>query len=150
MVLGPQPTLRTVVSVVRASGPLLPRCLESASRGAARRSACCAGSWRPARWLPAARGMGDRVEQHEVVDGPAVAYLGRGHVRLGELARVFLALIAERVMLAIDGQGWRQHAQRGGRPGSAAGTPPRGAVRRSLPRTASPRARRSRVRRYAD
>ena len=134
MVLGPQPALRTVVSVVRASGPLLPRCLESASRGAARRSACCAGSWRPARWLPTARGMGDRVEQHEDVDGPAVAYLGRGHVRLGELAHVCLALIAERVMLAVDGQGWRQHAQRGGRPAVRRAPPPRGAVTRSLPR----------------
>jgi hypothetical protein len=61
-----------------------------------------------------ARGAGNRVEQHEVVDRAAAAHLGHGHAGLGELARGGLALVAERVVLAVDDQGRGQPAQLAG------------------------------------
>src|SRR5215813_7701602 len=45
------------------------------------------------------RGVGDRVEQHEVVDGAVVADRGDGNSRRGELASIGLALVAQHVVL---------------------------------------------------
>src|SRR5215469_9997783 len=56
-------------------------------------------------------GVGDRVEQYEVMDGAGVADLGHGYACLGQLACVSFALVAEHVVLAVDDQGWGQAVQ---------------------------------------